>query len=603
MPRYAADAKEKVRDAVDFVDLVSQYTELRKAGPARWTGLCPFHDERSPSFGIEPSQKLFKCFGCGEGGDLFRFVELKEGLDFRGALEYLADRAGIELELEEEDPQAAERRRSRDRLLELLERTATFYSRYLWDSAEAAKAREYLAARGLDEAVLREFRVGYSPKRWDVVLLASRRAGFSNQELYDAGLAQRSKSTGGLLDRFRGRVMFPLADRRGRVLGFGARRLDDEDRGPKYLNSADGELFHKGQNLYASDIARAHATKAGTVILAEGYTDVIALHQAGLRNTVGLMGTALTAEQVAELSRLAPVVALALDADSAGQEAMLRAAKVAAGRRLELRVVPLPDGADPADLVQSEGAAAMRALVDASKPFVRFRVERELDQADLDTAEGKDRVIDALRPVFAGIPPSAVREDLTRLVAERTELAPALVASWLAQPATGAGAPASPAGNGNGSTRPEAASTQVERPSPATGGTRSERAFLGQCVVNPEAAREAIEALDLEQAFTSGLHRRAAAHLRDHPTDPSAGLPEGDEELASLVAGLVVRAAGQEPSRAALQVEGLKLELAAVERRMAAARDAGSGDIAALAGRRAELKNAVDAAIVRAMED
>jgi DNA primase len=244
----------------------------------------------------------------------------------------------------------------------------------------------------------------------------------------------------------------------------------------------------------------------------------------------------------------------------------------------------------------------MRALVDASKPFVRFRVERELDQADLESAEGKDRVIDALRPVFAGIPPSAVREDLTRLVAERTKLAPALVASWLAQPATGAGAPPSAAGNGNGSTGPPVAA-QLERPSPATGGTRSERAFLGQCVVNPEAAREAIEALDLEQAFTSDLHRRAAAHLRDHAADPSAGLPEGDEELASLVAGLVVRAAGQEPSRPALQVEGLKLELAAVERRMAAARDAGSGDIAALAGRRAELKNAVDAAIVRAMED
>jgi DNA primase len=230
-------------------------------------------------------------------------------------------------------------------------------------------------------------------------------------------------------------------------------------------------------------------------------------------------------------------------------------------------------------------------------------VERELDQADLETAEGKDRVIDALRPVFVGIPPSAVREDLTRLVAERTELAPTLVASWLAQPATGAGAPPSPAGNGNGSTGQGPAAAQLERPSPATGGTRSERAFLGQCVVNPEAAREAIEALDLEQAFTSGLHRRAAAHLRDHAADPSAGLPEGDEELASLVAGLVVRAAGQEPSRPALQVEGLKLELAAVERRMAAARDAGSGDIAALAGRRAELKNAVDAAIVRAMED
>jgi DNA primase len=615
MARYTPDAKEKVRDAVDFVALVSQYTDLRKAGPTRWTGLCPFHEERSPSFGIEPNQKLFKCFGCGEGGDVFRFVELKEGLDFRGALEFLADRSGIELELEAEDPEAAGRRRERDRLLELIDRTATFYARYLWDSGEARRAREYLGARGLEEAALREFRVGYAPRRWDSVLLASRRAGFSNAEVYAAGLAQRSKSTGRLLDRFRGRIMFPLADRRGRVLGFGARRLDDEDPGPKYLNSADSDLFHKGQNLYAADIARAHATKAGTVVLAEGYTDVIALHQAGLRNTVGLMGTALTPEQVAELARLAPVVALALDADSAGQEAMLRAAKVAAGRRLELRVVPLPPGADPADLVQAEGGAAMRALVDAAKPFVRFRVERELDRADLTTAEGKDRAIDALRPVFAALPPSAVRVELEQLVADRTELSPSLVSSWLARPASGgsgagdgrpggretAGGPAAGApGNGGGAPGGAAAGG---RAAGAAGGTRSERAFLGQCVVNPSAARAAIDALDVEAAFTSDLHRRAAAHLREHAADPSAALPEGDEELASLVAGLVVRAAGQEPSRAALDVEGLKLQLASVERRMAVAREAGAGDVAALAHRRAELKTAVDQAIVRAMED
>jgi DNA primase len=484
MARYTPDAKEKVRDAVDFVALVSQYTDLRKAGPTRWTGLCPFHEERSPSFGIEPNQKLFKCFGCGEGGDVFRFVELKEGLDFRGALEFLADRSGIELELEAEDPEAAGRRRERDRLLELIDRTATFYARYLWDSGEARRAREYLGARGLEEAALREFRVGYAPRRWDSVLLASRRAGFSNAEVYAAGLAQRSKSTGRLLDRFRGRIMFPLAGRRGRVLGFGARRLDDEDPGPKYLNSADSDLFHKGQNLYAADIARAHATKAGTVVLAEGYTDVIALHQAGLRNTVGLMGTALTPEQVAELARLAPVVALALDADSAGQEAMLRAAKVAAGRRLELRVVPLPPGADPADLVQAEGGAAMRALVDAAKPFVRFRVERELDRADLTTAEGKDRAIDALRPVFAALPPSAVRVELEQLVADRTELSPSLVSSWLAQPASGgaaagearpggretAGGPAQGAPR-NGAGAPGAPAGA--RAAGATGGTRS----------------------------------------------------------------------------------------------------------------------------------
>src|SRR5919106_1471450 len=297
MARYTDDSRDRVRDAVDMVDLVGTRVELRQAGVNRMEGLCPFHDERTPSFGINPAEKLFYCFGCGEGGDAFKFVQLTEGVDFKGSLEYLADRYGIELEMVEEDAASAERRRERDRLLELLERTAAFYVRYLWESAEAAPARSYLAGRGLDEAVLREFRVGYAPSPYDTLLRA--------------------------------------------VRGFGARALGDDQK-PKYLNSAEGALYHKGRHLFGADIARAAAAKAGSVIVAEGYTDVVAMHQAGLRNTVGLMGTAMTDEQVGELARLAPRVQLALDAAGAGPEAMLRAARVAAGRRLELRVVPLP---------------------------------------------------------------------------------------------------------------------------------------------------------------------------------------------------------------------------------------------------------------------
>src|SRR4051812_7386023 len=427
-----------------MVDLVGTRTELRRSGVNRYEGLCPFHDERTPSFGIDPAQKLFYCFGCGEGGDAFRFVQMTEGLDFKESLEYLADRYGVKLEPVEEDPATAERRRARERLHELLERTASFYVRYLWDSAEAAPAREYLASRGLDQGVLREFRVGYAPSAYDTLLHAVRRVGFSNREAYDAGLAVRSKGQGMLYDRFRRRIMFPLCDLRGRVLGFGARALGADQR-PKYLNSADSAVYHKGRHLFGADIARAHATRAGSVVVAEGYTDVIAMHQAGLRNTVGLMGTALTEEQVGELARLAPRVQLALDADGAGQEAMLRAARVAAGRRLELRVVPLPAGAAPAALVAAEGAGAMQRLVDTSVPFVRFRVERELSTGDLATAEGKDAVIGALRPVFAQIPPSALREELVALVADRTDLAPAMVGSWLAQGAAARPGGAAPA--------------------------------------------------------------------------------------------------------------------------------------------------------------
>ncbi len=400
MARYTNESKDRVRDAVDFAELVGARTELRRAGPARMEGLCPFHDERTPSFGIDPVQKVYYCFGCQASGDVFTFVQETEGVDFTGALELLAERYGVELQREQEDPREAEKRKRRERLLELLKRTAAYYERYLWESSEAAKAREYLLGRGLREEMLREFKVGYAPSAWDRVLLASRAGKYSNREVYDAGLAQRSKQTGQLYDRFRARIMFPLSDTRGRVLGFGARAMA-EGRGPKYLNTSDNELYHKGRHLYGADLARQHATRAGKVILCEGYTDVIALHQAGMRNAVGLMGTALTDEQVGELARMAQTVLLALDADSAGQEAMLRASGLAAKRKLELRVVPLPAGADPADLIEREGAQAIEAAVERSVPFVRFRVERVLENGDDSTPEGRDRMIEELRPVFA----------------------------------------------------------------------------------------------------------------------------------------------------------------------------------------------------------
>src|SRR5580692_8335144 len=387
MALYTVESKDRVRDAVDMIELVSARTELRRAGPSSYEGLCPFHDERTPSFGIDPTKKVYYCFGCQASGDVFTFVQETEGLDFKGALELLAERCGIELQREQEDPREVERRRRRARLLELLARTAAYYQRYLWESTEARRAREYLEGRGLREEVLREFRVGYAPSAWDSVLLASRRGGFSEAELYETGLAQRSQERRELYDRFRSRIMFPLTDLRGRVLGFGARAMRDGQR-PKYLNTSDNDVYHKGRHLYGADLARVSATKAGEVILCEGYTDVIALHQAGFKNTVGLMGTALTDEQVGELGRLTQTVLLALDADSAGQEAMLKASRLAARRKLELRVVELPAGADPAELVQQGGAAAFKEAVGRAVPFVRFRVERVLANGDDGSPEG-----------------------------------------------------------------------------------------------------------------------------------------------------------------------------------------------------------------------
>jgi DNA primase len=606
---YTNESRDRVRDAVDFVELVSARTELRRAGPSRMEGLCPFHDERTPSFGIDPAQKVYHCFGCQASGDVFTFVQETEGVDFKGALELLAERAGVELQREQEDPREAERRRQRERLLELLKRTAGYYERYLWESSEAARAREYLAGRGLSEQALREFRVGYAPSAWDRVLLASRRGGFSEAELYATGLAQRSKQNGQAYDRFRSRIMFPLADVRGRVLGFGARAMREDQR-PKYLNTSDNDVYHKGLHVYGADLARAHAARAGTVIVCEGYTDVIALHQAGMRNAVGLMGTALTAEQVGELDRMAKTVLLALDADSAGQEAMLRASGLAAKRKLELRVVPLPAGADPAELIQRDGAEAIAAAVERSVPFVRFRVERVLENGDHSSPEGRDRMIDELRPVFAQLAPGAMRMELARIASSRLAVPESVFEQQVSRPA--ARTPAGSEGRvlegrqRGGQPERRANGARVGAP-PMSGREDAERAFLALCIATPADGAAMLASVDVDRDFSSEPLRRAARRLREVDLrEPLAGAGSGeldaDPELKALLAELVVEAGRGGVNPAMLEAQRLQLELARVEREIVQARGRRSGEVSELAQRKAIVKRDFDRAYARVLE-
>jgi DNA primase len=560
MPRYTSDSRERVRDAIDFVELVNARTELRKSGQRRYTGLCPFHDERTPSFGIDPVEKLYHCFGCGEGGDVFKFVMETEGLDFGAALETLADRAGVELEAEAEDPKAAKRRDRESRLLALLERTAAYYVRVLWESKEAADARAYLLGRGLSEGALRQFRVGYSPSAWDTVLNASRRAGYANEEIFAAGLAIRGRE-GRIYDVFRGKIMFPLADRRGRVRGFGARAMRD-GQGPKYVNTREGEVFTKGRQLFGVDIARAAAAKAGAVILAEGYTDVIALHQAGFANAVASMGTALTAEQASELGNLAPLVLLCLDADAAGQTAAARAASVLPSR-LELRVVPLPAGADPADIVGEEGGAErMHALLDRAVPFARFQVERTLERALGADASAQDHVLEEVAKVIRPLQGGIVRDDLVKLASGRLGISPDLVESAVRS----AAAPSAPRGT---------AAPALHRP--ANGARQaldrreqSERAFLALCIALPELGEKKLAEADLDTVFTSPLTRLAAERLRGNLQHPAAILADAPE-LAELVPEIVLRAGQLDATPTALELEALQLDLHRLDREITAA--------------------------------
>ena len=567
MARYTDDSRERVRDAIDFVELVGARTELKQAGQRRMTGLCPFHDERTPSFGIDPVEKLYHCFGCGAGGDVFKFAMETEGLDFAAALEWLAERANVELEREAEDPREAERRGRRDRLLALLERTAAYYVRVLWDSPDAAPARAYLAERGLEEGALREYRVGFSPRAWDRVIGASRKAGYSEAELLAAGLASHRKEGPGLLDRFRGRIMFPLADVKGHVLGFGARALAPDDR-PKYLNTSESELFHKGRMVYGSDLARAAAAKAGRVVLAEGYTDVIALRQAGVPESVCSMGTALTDDQAHALRRLAPSVLFCQDPDTAGQAAVGKALSLGEMTRrgatggLTFRVVRLPPGKDPADVVQQDGGAAMRALLDRAVPVARFEVEQALERGRLDTPEDREDALRTVAPVIARLDPGPVQYDLIQLVASRLQISESMTEEALRRaPRTN--------GAGSGPVAPARVQTSVDRRED------TERLFLARCLAIKDAGRRALDEMDIDRSFAVELTRRAAHYLAEHLEHPGQGLPADDDALAHLIAGLVIKAGDLAADPAALQIERLQLDRNRLDREIAAAQHAG----------------------------
>ena len=581
MTRYTADSRDRVRDAVDMLAVVSQHTELRRAGASEYVGRCPFHDERTPSFGVNPIEKVYHCFGCQASGDVFTFVMETEGLDFAGALQMLADRFGVELQTEQEDPRAAQRRERRERLHSLLGRAAAYYARYLWEAREARPAREYLDRRGLGEETLRDFRVGYAPSAWDRMLTASRRAGFSDEDLLAVGLAQRSKTNPGrIYDRFRERIMFPSTDARGHVLGFGARAMR-ENQHPKYLNTAEGEIYQKRSVLFGIDRARAAAARADQAILVEGYTDVLALHQAGLHEAVGIMGTALTEEQIGELQRVAQVLVLCLDADAAGQEAMLRAAALTEKRRLELQVVPLPEGTDPAELIARDGADALRQRVAASVPFLKFHIERILDRNDTGTAAGRDEAFRQSLDALGNQREGAVKDDAVRRLAGALDL----TEPRLRQLIEGAAQRTVALGGAGATGRPGTAA-------PTNGVTldqtvRVERAFLALCVALPDAGARMLFEIDPDQLITSGVMRRAARHIAGRTHSPLANLPPDDEVLARTVADLVARAgrAGH-LSEDQLTHARLVLERARLERAIRRARAEGAVGIGELARER-----------------
>jgi DNA primase len=419
---------DDVKARIDIVDLVSETVKLRRSGKS-YSGFCPFHpNSRTPAFVVFPESGTWRCFGqCNEGGDVFRYVMKKEGWDFPQALQYLAQRAGVELEPLTPAKKAEDE--ASDRLRSLLEEAVTFYQHQLLQTPAGQAALDFLNRRGLQYAAIETFGLGYAPPGWEGTLQHFLAKGYSQDELLKCGLVTERQGSNGVYDRFRNRVMFPIRDMTGRMTGFGARILDPDDI-PKFLNSPQTELFDKGRLLYGLDQARKPIRIQDQVVIVEGYLDVIVLHQAGFTNTVSPMGTALTEDQLRTLKRFTRRIVLALDADTAGEKATLRGLEVArqamdredvmafdargllrheARLQADLRVTTIPEGMDPDEVVLRD-PEEWRKILENAQPIVIHVMETLAAHRDLDDPKVKGEIAAQVLPLIEDVPDSFERE-------------------------------------------------------------------------------------------------------------------------------------------------------------------------------------------------
>ncbi|MGW5324665.1 DNA primase [Streptomyces sp. NPDC004014] len=404
-----------VRDAVPIDAVVSEYLQLRNAGGGNLKGLCPFHDEKSPSFQVSPSKGLFHCFGCQEGGDTITFVMKVDHLSFSEAVERLAAQAGITLRYEEGGYNPAHQRGERIRLVEAHKIAAQWYAEQLAGSAEAETGRVFLAERGFDQAAAVHFGVGYSPQGWDHLTRYLRGKGFTDKELILSGLSQEGRR--GPIDRFRGRLMWPIRDIGGEVVGFGARKLYEADNGPKYLNTPDTAIYKKSQVLYGIDLAKQHIAKTSRAVVVEGYTDVMACHLAGVTTAIATCGTAFGGDHIKILRRLlmdngSARVIFTFDGDAAGQKAALRAFEDDQKFAAETYIAIAPDGMDPCELRLAKGDEAVADLAEPRTPLFEFALRQIVARYDLDTPAGRAAALDEAAPVVARIKNSGAQHEV-----------------------------------------------------------------------------------------------------------------------------------------------------------------------------------------------
>ncbi|MFE3094750.1 DNA primase [Streptomyces sp. NPDC059248] len=592
--RINDDDVKAVRDAVPIDSVVSEYLQLRNAGGGNLKGLCPFHDEKSPSFQVSPSKGLFHCFGCQEGGDTIAFVMKIDHLTFAETVERLAARAGITLRYEEGGYNPSHQRGERIRLIEAHKVAADFYRDQLENGAEAETGRAFLADRGFDRDAAEHFAVGYSPQGWDHLTRFLRGKGFSDKELVLSGLSQEGRR--GPIDRFRGRLMWPIRDIAGDVVGFGARKLYESDNGPKYLNTPETGIYKKSQVLYGIDLAKKEIAKTSSAVVVEGYTDVMACHLAGVTTAIATCGTAFGGDHIKILRRLlmdnaTAEVIFTFDGDAAGQKAALRAFEDDQKFAAETSIAITPGGMDPCELRLAEGDGAVRSLVGDRTPLFEFALRHVVKRHNLESPAGRAAALDEAAPIVAGIKNIAIQHESavqlagmvgildTQFVVKRVSQ----LARWARdRGGRGPAAPPRPGGDRHtagpsGAAVPGPAGPALNLRSPAH---RTERELLKLALQRPELVSPAFDAYGSDEftapPYTAVRQTIAEAGGAEQGTADPAGYlvmvrdAAADDTVRALVTELAVEAIHcRTIDETYAGVQLVQVRLRAVDRRIA----------------------------------
>jgi len=495
--RFSSDLLEEIRNRCDIVDIISEYVHLKPAGKG-FKGLCPFHEEKTPSFMVSPEKQLFHCFGCGEGGNVFNFLMKYEKLSFFEAVKMLAKKSGIPLPVDEEKENILHKKK--ERLYKLNNLVANYYRECLFRTNQGKKVINYFKKRGINDTSVEKYRLGYAPPGWDALTNFLKKKGYSCEELIKAGLIKKSKIEGKYIDYFRDRIIFPIFNLSGRIIGFGGRVLDSSL--PKYINSPETLIYNKGSNLYNLNLSKEDIRKKNYIIIVEGYTDVLITQQYGFNNIAASLGTALTTKQIDLIKRFTDTVLIAYDSDSAGNMATLRSLDLLVKAGLEIKVIALSQGYDPADFLIKKGRETFQNLIDRSLSLIDYKLKLLYSKYSIKTIEGKVKVVKEILPTLNVIGNEVELRAQTKKISEELKLSEEAILIELKRYKRGS----------------RDSSHNFIKLNSESGNIKAEKILIGCMLENEQIARDILTKLKTED-FSVLLHRQIVTAIEKNLKD------------------------------------------------------------------------------------